>query len=69
MLTQFLFTTSEAKVDYYYEQVAVRFASRAAERLNTKKILENFEKIPEIIRFDGEYPLGKAQGKILTVAQ
>ena len=35
-LLQFLFTTRETKLDYYYQKVNVQVASRVAERLNPK---------------------------------
>ena len=36
LLPQFLFTTRETKLDYYYHKVNVQVASRVAERLNPK---------------------------------
>ena len=51
-LAQFVFTTSETEIDYYYQKVNVRVASRVAERL---KKLVNFKKILEMLGFDGEY--------------
>ena len=58
---QFLFTTNETEVDYYHQKVNVRVASRVAERHKTYNLrkLENFKKIPEMLGFDGEYPVAQ----------
>ena len=55
----FIFTTSETEVDYYYHKVNVTVTSRVAERL----ILGNFKKIPEILVFDGKYPASHPKSK------
>ena len=45
---QFLFTTSEMKLDYYQQKVNVRVVSRVVESPE-QQILGNFEKIPEML--------------------
>ena len=35
VLAHFLYTTGETELDYYYQKVSVRVASRVAERLKT----------------------------------
>ena len=51
-------TTSEKELDYYHEHVNARFVSRIAEWLKTEDLrkVENSEKIPEMIKFNREYP-------------
>lgn len=44
ILAQVPFTISESEIDYYYQKVNVRVASRVIDRL---RILENFKKIPD----------------------
>ena len=57
-LAQFLFTTSETKLDYYYQKMNGRVASRVAEKLKTYDLrkLVSFNKIPEMFGFNSEYP-------------
>ena len=45
---QFLFTTSEMKLDYYQQKVNARVVSRVVESPK-QQILGNFEKIPEML--------------------
>ena len=51
---QFFFSTSEMELDHYHQKVNEWVTSGVAERLQTKdlKKLENFKKIPEMLRFD-----------------
>ena len=65
---QSVFTTSETKVDYYHQKVNVRVMSQVAERFKTQdlKKLVNFKKIPEILGFDGDYPVVHPKSQILT---
>ena len=48
------------KLDYYHQKVSARVASRVAERLRK---LGNFQKIPEMLGFDGEYPVLQPKAK------
>ena len=51
-LAQFFLTASETEIGHYHQKVNVRVASRVAERK-----LGNFKKIPEMLGFDGEFPV------------
>ena len=46
------------ELDYYYQNVNLRVASRTAERLKTwdPRKLGNFKKMLEMLGFDDEYP-------------
>ena len=65
ILAQFYFTTSKTELDYYHQKVSARVASRVAKRLMTKDLrkLENFQKIAEMLGFDGEYPAALPKAK------
>ena len=56
-LAQFFFTTNEMELDHYHQKVSARVASRVAERLS-------FQKISEMLRFDGEYPAVQPKAKL-----
>ena len=66
ILTQFLFTTSETKLDYYHQKVSVRVTSRVAEGLKTQDLrkLGNFKKVLGMIGFGGECLAGRPNAKI-----
>ena len=66
VLTQFLFTTSETKLDYYHQKVSVRVTSRVAEGLKTQDLrkLGNFKKVLGMIGFGGECLAGRPKAKI-----
>ena len=53
------------KLDYYHQKVSVQVASQIAERLKTQDLrkLGNFNKIPETLAFDGEYPAVQSKAK------
>ena len=53
------------EVGYYHQKVNVRVASRVAERLKTWDLrkLGNFKKIPEMLGFDGEFPIVRPKAK------
>ena len=64
VLAQFLFATSETEPDYYHQKENVSgVASGVAERLKTLRKLGNFKKIPEMLRFDGQYSADNPKGK------
>ena len=65
VLAHYLFTRSETELGYYHYHVNVRVASRVTERRKTFEVkkLENFNKIPEILGFDGQYTTAHPQGK------
>ena len=48
-LAQFLFTTGETKLDYYYQKVSVWVASRVAERLKTEEMSRKSLKCLDLI--------------------
>ena len=60
VIAQFVFTTSEAELDYYKQTVNSGVALRVAEQPKTWDLrkLGNFKKIPEMLWTDGEYPAG-----------
>ena len=60
LLAQFLFTTSETKLDYYHQKINVRVALQVAEQLKT---LRNFKKNPEMLEVNGENPTGHSKDK------
>ena len=53
------------ELDYYKQKVSARVASRDAERLKTWDLrkLGNFQKIPEMLGFDSEYPAVQPKAK------
>ena len=55
-LTQFVFTTNETDLYYYYQKLNVRVASGVAEQLKTEELLKlnNFKKITGKHAFDCE---------------
>ena len=59
-LARFLFTASDTELDYYHKKKSVRVASRVPERLKPSDLRKfgNFQKIPEMLGFEGEYPGG-----------
>ena len=59
-LARFLFTTNDTELDYYHKKKSVRVASRVPERLKPSDLRKfgNFQKIPEMLGFEGEYPGG-----------
>ena len=65
VFVQFLLTTSDMELDFYHQKVDMRVASRVAQGLKTCDLrkLGHFKKIPEILRFDGEYPGGHPKEK------
>ena len=65
VLAHYLFTTSEMELDYYHQHVNVRVASQVTESRKTFEVkkLENFNKISEMLGFDGEYTTAHPQGK------
>ena len=64
-LAQLFFTTSEMELDYFHKEASVGVAPRVAERLKTKDLrkLGDFQKISEMLGFDGEYPAVKRKVK------
>ena len=60
-LAQFLFTTSETKLDYYHQKVNVQVAYQVAEQLKAEnpRKLGNFE----MLGFNGECPDDHWRGK------
>ena len=64
-LAKFFFTTSGVELDYYHHRVNVRVSSRVVARIKTQDLrkLGKFEKIPEILGFDGEYPAAHPKAK------
>ena len=60
-LAKFVFTTSETELDYYHQKVS----ARVVERLKTQdlKKLGNFQKIPEMLVFNGKYPAVQLKAK------
>ena len=65
MLEQFYFTTTERELDYFHQKLSVRVHSRATEGLTTQDLrkLRNFQKIPEMLGFDGEYQAVQPRAK------
>ena len=65
VFAQFLLTTSKTELDFYHQKVDVRVASRVAQGLKTCDLrkFRHFKKIPEMLRFDGEYPGGHPEDK------
>ena len=70
VLAQFPFTTTEAELHYYYQNVVIQVTSRVAERLKIKDLrkLGNIEKIHEMLVIGGKFPLA-TEKVILTVVQ
>ena len=62
---QLFLTTSETELDYYHQKVSVRVASQVAERLKTEDLRKfgNFQKILEMLGFDGKYPAIQPKAK------
>ena len=64
-IPQSSFDTSETELDYFHQKVSVRVPSRVVERLKTYDLrkLRNFQKIPEMLGFDGEYQAVQPRAK------
>ena len=64
-LAKFVFNKSETELDYSQQKVRARFASRVPERLKTEDLrqLGTFQKIPDMLPFDGEYPVVQPKAK------
>ena len=58
ILEQLLFITSETDLDYYHHKNNLRVVSRIAKQPKPQGVrkLENLKKIPEILKFYGEFP-------------
>ena len=54
VFAKFFFTTSETELHYFHQKVSARVASRE---------LGNFQKIPEMFRFHGEYSVNQPKAK------
>ena len=59
VLAQILFITSEMELDYYHQKVNVSVISQVAKQQK----LGNFNKIPEILGYDREYPADHPKAK------
>ena len=53
------------ELDYYHEKVNVRVVSRVAEQQK----LVNFNKIPEMLGYDAEYPADHPKGNFRHLCQ
>ena len=65
VFAKFFFTTSEAELHYFHQNVSARVTSRVAEPLKTEDLRElgNFQKIPEMLGFHGEYSVVQPKAK------
>ena len=46
------FTSSERELDYYHQNVNIRYSSQTAELLTDRRKLGNFKEIPEALGID-----------------